>query len=127
MTSFALAAALETAPPAKPTYREQIAATIPEIAHTITRKPAIAHKVLVAAAIGEIVIDTAQTVPLRGCTELDPIARPFVHSEPIAIAATGLVAFAITRAPNRPFWNAVLGAFVGGEAFNIARNARVRC
>ncbi len=95
-------------------------------AQTITQ-PATASKALKAAAIVELVVDGLQTQAfLRSgrCHELDPITRPFVHNEVVATVAVAGVAYLISRLPNRPWANALLGLFVGGEAANIARNQK---
>ncbi len=102
------------------------------------RAPAIVHaqgatasKALKGLAIAELAVDSIQTQDFlhngRGCRELDPIARPFVHSAPIATVAVAGVAYLVSRLPNRPWANALLGAFVAGEALNVAHNAESGC
>lgn len=125
-TALALVAALAAA---TPDYHASLQVTMTEQDHRIS-SPAGAHYALAGLALGELALDGLQTqAALRGgrCHEADPVAAPFVHSMPVSLAAEAVVAYAITRLPNKPWANALLGLFVGGEAANIANIAHAHC
>jgi hypothetical protein len=125
LPALAISAVLAAASPA-PSYHAQIFGEMQYVDQAVTQ-PATASKVLKAAVIAELAVDGLQTQAFLHsgrCHELDPLTRPFVHSEAIATVAVAGVAYLISRLPNRPWANALLGAFVPTEALIIASNAR---
>jgi hypothetical protein len=85
---------------------------------------------LKAAAIGELLIDGLQTQSFlaRGnCHEIDPVAKPFVHSLPVAVVASAGLSYAITRLPDNKFTHALLSVFIVGEGLNVVHNHTNGC
>jgi len=85
---------------------------------------------LKAEAIGELLIDGQQTHQFlrRGvCHELDPIARPFVHSLQGAVLGTAALSYLIVRLPATGVSRTLLQAFVVGETNNLIHNTQGGC
>jgi hypothetical protein len=55
----------------------------------------------------------------HGGRELDPLARPFVQSLPVAVLASAAVGYALTRIPRGTAGDAGLAAFDAGELVNL--------
>lgn len=129
LTLQAVLAATSPFPSATPaSYQPQALAEMQTIAHTVTKPQATAHELLQGAAIAELWIDSGQTrafLQSGRCHEIDPLTSSLVRSLPIMVITTSVASYEITRAPNKSFWNALLGLFVASEALNIYRNARV--
>lgn len=86
--------------------------------------------VLKGIDISLLAIDGVQTHDFlrKGtCHEVDPIAKPFVHYTPFAVAASAGLAWSLVRiAPNR-LANTLLGVFAVGEGLNVLRNHAIGC
>lgn len=106
-------------------YAPQALAEMQTIAHTITPRPPSTLKLATFAGdVAAIGVDTARTSACLAHEgrELDPIARPFVHSPAGMALGTGLAVAAAWFLPDNNFGNAIRAAFIGGEAANLTRH-----
>lgn len=80
--------------------------------------------------IGELAVDGVQThnfLQSGRCHEVDPLAKPFVHSLPVSVVATSALAYAITRVHSGWFRSTIMGLVVVGEGLNILHNHQEGC
>jgi hypothetical protein len=97
-----------------------------------TQPAAVSHETnrLKGAALGELLVDGIQTHDFlrKGiCHEVDPLARPFVHSLPGAILGTAALSYFIVRLPASKLTNTLLKVFISGEGLNIIHNTQGGC
>lgn len=126
IAAAALALAVATPAQADPAgYRAAIVAEMQTIAHTVTRPPLTAtRKGLLAGALVLFAVDglRMQSCRAHGGRELDPLARPFVQSLPVAALASAAFGYALTRIPRGTAGDAGLAAFGAIETANLSGN-----
>ncbi len=101
--------------------------TTPVVAHS---NQTVTDNWLKGIDIVEILIDGVQTHDFlrKGtCHEIDPIAKPFVHSLPIQVVTSAALAYGIVHIRPGKLATVVLGVLGIGEAMNVARNHMIGC
>jgi hypothetical protein len=97
-----------------------------------TRPAIVSHETdrLKGLAVSELLVDGIQTHRFLAkgiCHEVDPLARPFVHSLPGTVLGTAALSYLIVHLPSTRTTNTLLRVFVAGEGLNITRNSREGC
>jgi hypothetical protein len=96
----------------------------------VSSRQTTVNNVLKGIDISELVIDGIQThdfIRKGTCREVDPLAKPFVHYTPFTVAASGLVAYGITRLYHSTLGTVLLGALGVGEGLNVLHNHLEGC